>query len=152
MRSVVRGLVLFLSFLPLLSFSQPPPLDALTASPDNFKLLLENDQVRVLEYTLAPGQRDTWHTHPPKVSYVVTGGKVRVTTEDGKSFVADEEAGSASWMGALGRHFVENVGTTTVRVVLTEVKSAASVGPMLAGTERGFATMNQALKARVEAH
>jgi hypothetical protein len=28
-------------------------------------------------------------------------------------------------MGAIGRHFVENVGKTPVRVVLVEVKSAA---------------------------
>ena len=119
------GILVFLLVAPpLLSVALAAPIDALTASPGNFKLLLENEHVRVLEYTLAPGQRDEWHTHPPKVSYVVSGGKVRVTTEDGKSFVADEEAGTASWMGALGRHFVENVGTTTVRVVLTEVKCA----------------------------
>lgn len=124
MRSVIRAFILVLSVLPLVSVAQPAPIDALTASPGNFRLLLENEHVRVLEYTLAPGQRDTWHTHPPKVSYVVTGGKVRVTTEDGKSFIVDEVAGTASWMGALGRHFVENVGTTPVRVVLTEVKGA----------------------------
>ena len=124
-------LVFLLVALPLLSVAQAAPIDALTASPGNFKLLLENEHVRVLEYTLAPGQRDEWHTHPPKVSYVVSGGKVRVTTEDGKSFLADEEAGTASWMGALGRHFVENVGTTTVRVVLTEVKSAVPAKPPL---------------------
>jgi quercetin dioxygenase-like cupin family protein len=124
------GIFMFLlAALPLLSFSEPAPIDALTASPGNFKLLLENEHVRVLEYTLAPGQRDEWHTHPPKVSYVVSGGKVRVTTEDGKSFLADEEAGTASWMGALGRHFVENVGSTTVRVVLTEVKCATEPRP-----------------------
>ena len=125
---VARTLIFLLSVVPFLSAAQPTPIDALTASPENFKLLLENEQVRVLEYTLAPGQRDEWHTHPPKVSYVVTGGTVRVTTEDGKSFLADEEAGTASWMGALGRHCVENVGTTTVRVVLTEVKSATEPG------------------------
>ncbi len=125
MLSVIRRIVLLLAVLPLVSAAQPASIDALTASADNFKLLLENEQVRVLEYTLQPGARDQWHTHPPKVSYVVTGGTLRITTEDGKSFLAEDAEGTATWMGAVGRHFVENVGKTPVRVVLVEVKSAA---------------------------
>jgi hypothetical protein len=40
--------------------AEPPPatkgpVDGLVSSPDNFKLLLENDHVRVLQYTLLPG-------------------------------------------------------------------------------------------------
>jgi len=99
--------------------------DALTASPANFKLLLENEHVRVLEYTLQPGDKDQTHTHPPKVSYVVSGGSIRITTENGASFLADESAGQAVWSEALGKHFVENVGETPVKLVLVEVKSAA---------------------------
>ena len=52
--------------------AEPPPattgpVDGLVSSPDNFKLLLENDRVRVLQYTLPPGALDHWHTHPPRV-------------------------------------------------------------------------------------
>ena len=125
MPPVIRRTLLLLAVLPLISAAQPASIDALTASPANFNLLLENEQVRVLECTLQPGERDQWHTHPPKVSYVVTGGTLRITTEDGKSFLADDAAGTATWMGAIGRHFVENVGKTPVRMVLVEVKSAA---------------------------
>jgi ketosteroid isomerase-like protein/quercetin dioxygenase-like cupin family protein len=105
----------------------PPPvaeIDPVAVSPDRFTVLLDNEHVRVVAYTLAPGEKDVWHTHPPKVSYVVSGGSLRITTDDGKSFTADETAGTASWMGPLGRHFAENVGPTTVRIVLVEVKSA----------------------------
>ena len=101
------------------------PGDALLASPDNFRLLLENEYVRVVEYAVQPGQRDQWHTHPAKVSYVAEGGTLRVSTEDGQSFLADEKAGTATWAGAVGRHFVQNVGKTTVRIILTEVKGAS---------------------------
>jgi beta-alanine degradation protein BauB len=100
------------------------PIDAVTASPDRFTVLLNNDQVRVVQYTLRPGERDQWHTHPPKVSYVVSGGELRIHMADGTSFPASEKAGTASWMDALPRHYAENVGTTTVTIVLTEVKSA----------------------------
>jgi len=78
--------------------------------------------VRVVEYVLRPGERDQWHTHPAKVSYVVTGGTLRITMDDGQSFVTDEKAGSASWMDKLGRHFAQNVGKRPVRIVLIEVK------------------------------
>ena len=125
MLSVIRRILLLLAVLPLVSAAQPASIDALAATADNFKLLLENEQVRVLEYARQPGARDQWHTHPPKVSYVVTGGTLRITTEDGKSFLAEDAAGPATWRGAVGRHFVENVGKTPVRVVLVEVKSAA---------------------------
>jgi hypothetical protein len=68
--------------------AEPPPatkgpVDGLVSSPDNFKLLLENDHVRVLQYTLLPGQLDHWHTHPPRVGYVLSGAKIRVTEADG---------------------------------------------------------------------
>jgi quercetin dioxygenase-like cupin family protein len=101
-----------------------PPADVLLASPGNFRLLLDNEHVRVIEYTVRPGERDQWHTHPAKVSYVAEGGTLRVNTDDGKSFLADEKAGTATWDLPVGRHYVENVGKTPVRIVLTEVKGA----------------------------
>lgn len=99
-------------------------IDAVVASPDRFKILLENEHVRVIEYVLLPGERDQSHTHPPKVSYVVSEGTLRITTEDGRSFVTEEKAGSATWMGTLGRHYAQNIGKTPVRIVLVEIKSA----------------------------
>ena len=56
------------------------PDDALLASPANFKLLFENEYVRVVEYVVQPGQQDQWHTHPAKVSYVAEGGALRIST------------------------------------------------------------------------
>ncbi len=97
-------------------------IDVLIASPANFKLLLENEHVRVLEYTLKPGEKDTPHTHPAKSSYVVTGGKIKVHLENGETIIVDEVAETASWMGYVGKHYVENIGSTTIKIVLTEVK------------------------------
>lgn len=98
-------------------------IDVLKASPAHFKLLLENEHVRVLEYTLKPGEKDTPHTHPAKSSYVVSGGKIKVYLENGETIIVDEVAGTASWMGYTGKHYVENIGSTTIKIVLTEVKS-----------------------------
>lgn len=98
-------------------------IDVLKTSPANFKLLLENEHVRVLEYSLNPGEKDTPHTHPAKTSYVVSGGKIKVYLENGETIIVDEVAGTASWMGYVGKHYVENIGNTTIKIVLMEVKS-----------------------------
>ncbi len=97
-------------------------IDAVAASPDKFKILLENENVRVIEYALKPGESDKWHTHPPKSSYVVSGGKLKIHLENGETLDVEEKAGTAAWMDALGKHYAENVGETEVRIVLTEVK------------------------------
>ena len=120
----MRIIFLLVTFLASASFAGTA-IDAIVASPDRFKVLLENDHVRVIEYELLPGQRDQWHTHPPKASYVISGGTLRITTEDGSYFNVTEATGAATWMNALGRHFAENVGHTPVRILLVEVKAAA---------------------------
>lgn len=114
--------------------SPPPqttgPVDALTAAPGNFKLLLNNDQVRVLQYTLLPGARDKWHTHPPRVGHVLSGAKIRVTRADGTHADYDEKTGDTYWGEFLPLHDTQNIGTTPYVAVLVEVKGAPRVtGP-----------------------
>ena len=59
--------------------------DPVTTSPKFYKVLLENDQVRVLEYRLKPGEKEPMHSHPAGVVYVLSGAKVKFTTPDGRS-------------------------------------------------------------------
>lgn len=117
--------VVFILTLSALSAAQQRPdhTDPTEVSPDKYTVLLENEHVRIVEYVIKPGEKDAWHTHPPKASYIVSGGKLRITPEGADSFVVQEDSGNATWMGALGRHFGENVGTTPVRIVLIEIKS-----------------------------
>src|SRR6476659_3448225 len=62
-----------------LSSQQSTDIDPVSVSPDKYKILLENDYVRVVEYSIKAGERDRPHTHPPKVSYVASGGSLRIT-------------------------------------------------------------------------
>ncbi|PYJ67167.1 MAG: hypothetical protein DME76_15800, partial [Verrucomicrobia bacterium] len=41
--------------------------DPVKTSPQYYKVLLENDQVRVLEYRLKPGEKEPTHSHPAGV-------------------------------------------------------------------------------------
>ncbi len=118
-------LVSFLACVGLSHAAHAQAIDAVRVSPDRFRVLLDNTEVRVVEYVLQPGQRDEWHTHPAKVSYVVNGGTLRITLADGTSVVSEEWQGTAQWMNTLGRHYATNIGKTPVRIVLVEVKNAA---------------------------
>ena len=105
--------------------SAPPAasqVDALTASPENFRLILENDDVRVLEYTLLHGQRDRRHTHPQRVAHVISGGQLRVGFPDGTHRDFDEIAGTSAWSKPSPLHDTQNIGTTPIKILLVEVK------------------------------
>lgn len=102
-------------------------IDPTVVSPEMYKVLLENEHVRVVSYEILPGQQDQWHTHPAKVSYVVSGGTLRIHLDDGSSFVVDEKTDNAGWMGSVGKHYAENIGQTVVKIVLVEVKSVDEV-------------------------
>lgn len=102
-----------------------PQVDALTASPENFRLILENDDVRVLEYTLLPGQKDRRHTHPQRVAHVISGGQLRVGFPDGTHRDFDEIAGTSEWSKPSPLHDTQNIGTTPIKILLVEVKQRA---------------------------
>ena len=124
----MKSKILFVIFILTLAAhstaqQQPDHTDPTEVSPEKYTVLLENEHVRIVEYVINPGEKDAWHTHPPKASYSVSGGKLRITPEGADSFVVQEDSGNGAWMGALDRHFAENVGTTPVRIVLVEIKS-----------------------------
>jgi quercetin dioxygenase-like cupin family protein len=107
--------------------AEPPPatkgpVDGLVSSPENFKLLLENEHVRVLQYTLLPGALDHWHTHPPRVGYVLSVAKIRVTEADGSTHDYDEKTGDTYWGEFSPLHDTLNIGTTPYVALLVEVK------------------------------
>jgi quercetin dioxygenase-like cupin family protein len=106
--------------------TQSDEIDPVTVSANLYKVLFENEHVRVVEYEVPPGQKDNWHTHPAKVSYIVSGGTLKITTEAGESFIVEEEIGAASWFEAVGRHYGENIGKTPVRIVFVEIKNVDS--------------------------
>ena len=84
-------------------------IDPVKVSPDKFKIVMENEHVRVVQYSLKPGEKDNWHTHPPKSSYVLSGGKLKVFLENGETITADEKAGTASWTDYVVTYYVEKL-------------------------------------------
>jgi quercetin dioxygenase-like cupin family protein len=88
------------------------------------RLLLENEKVRVVEFVLEPGVPMGMHDHPKdRVEITVAGGKVKVTTPDGKTQEVDEKEGAVVFNKAsAAKHDVVNVGKTTLRAYHVELK------------------------------
>ncbi|MBV8551482.1 MAG: cupin domain-containing protein [Acidobacteriaceae bacterium] len=113
--------LLTLLFAAPLLFAQ----DAAKVAPNNFKVLAENEHIRVVQDTLAPGETEAMHNHPAGWYYVTRPGTMRVTRTDGKTEIWNAKAGEQAWMDAEAPHTAENIGKTTIQYVLVEVKSAA---------------------------
>lgn len=99
------------------------PALAHLAAPEHYALLLEDEVVRVTEFTLEPGQSDAWHRHPHEAFYVLEGGTIRIHLPGGESIEASFDAGAVTSHGPWS-HRVENVGATRFRAVIFEVRGA----------------------------
>lgn len=83
---------------------------------------LENPRVRVLEATLKPGDKEQTHSHPAYIIYVIEGGKFRNHGTDGTVTDGEFKTGDVIYRDPM-THWAENTGTTTIRLVLVELKS-----------------------------
>lgn len=96
--------------------------DVLKAAPNAYKLILENDKVRVLELVLKPGERARMHNHPhDHVVYIMNDARFRLDFPDGTSGEFDLNAGTAMMMDA-GSHETKNIGKTPGRNLVVELK------------------------------
>lgn len=102
-------------------------LDPLETNPDHYKVVLENEQVRVLEYTDAPGDKTTPHDHPDSIMYTLTSFRRRLHSGDVHRDVAIH-AGTTNWLPAQ-RHYGENIGDTETHVIFVELKLGSAGRP-----------------------
>jgi quercetin dioxygenase-like cupin family protein len=98
------------------------PQDAAAVTPKVVKIRLENDHVRVLDYTSDPGDKEAMHSHPAFVVYVLTGGILRITTPDGKSDDVEFNAGDIRWRDPV-IHSTENIGGTRLHAIIVELET-----------------------------
>ena len=82
------------------------PEDLTSTDPSLYKVVFENDRVRVLEYRDRPGDRTHPHGHPDSV--MVTLGEVR-------------------WVGAK-THAGENIGASETHAIFVELKEPPPAG------------------------
>lgn len=106
-------------------------LDPTVTNPDHYKVVFENERVRVLEFTDEPGDRTTPHEHPDSVMFTLTSFRRRLYAGDGTEMDVDITAGRPGWLSAQ-RHAGHNIGDTPTHVIFVELKDGAtpSAGPL----------------------
>lgn len=103
------------------------PDDPTVTDPDHYRVVFENDRVRVLEYEDQPGTRTHPHHHPDSVMYTLSGFERRISSGDRVMDVVLEE-GETRWLPDQV-HVGENTGTTPTHAIFVELKEAAPDHP-----------------------
>jgi Uncharacterized conserved protein, contains double-stranded beta-helix domain len=101
--------------------SVTPAQDPVKVNPKSITVKIDNDRVRVFEAFLKPGEKEAAHTHPAYVVYIIEGGKVRNHASDGTATERELRTGEVHYRDPQ-THWTENIGNTTVRLVLVELK------------------------------
>lgn len=100
--------------------------DAPTVAPRSYRIMLDNDRVRVIEFRSRPGFGvcgEGMHSHPDHVTVSLTGAKLKVTAADGKVMFEDIPAGSVFFAPA-ETHKAEIIGGLGTRSFIIELKGS----------------------------
>jgi len=102
--------------------SQTDDLDVLKVIPENYKLMIDNPFVRVLEARIPPGTEEKPHRHLKGVSVCLTEYTLESRTlPDGQWVRNERKVGTTYWSDA-SLHQVRNVGKTQSHTIRIELK------------------------------
>ena len=102
-------------------------LDPVEANPDHYRVIFENEHVRVLDFTDKPGDRTTPHEHPNSVMYTLSSFRRRLYSGDAEMDL-EFSAGTTGWLPAQ-QHSALNIGDTPTHVIFVELKGSAAAPP-----------------------
>jgi len=102
--------------------------DPVKVDAKHYKVVFENDKVRILDTKLGPKEKSVMHEHPAVVAVFVTDGHVMFTFPDGKTEHQMIKAGESRAMPA-GKHLPENMGDKTTEVIVIELKGITPPPP-----------------------
>jgi len=151
-------LLIALLCLPVVALAQDPvKVDA-----KHYKVLLDNDQVRVLKIRYGAHEKSVMHEHPDAVAVFINEGHAKFNMPDGTSTPSEAKAGEVRFTPA-GKHLPENVGSKPFDVVLVELKgkpgssaAAASLDPVKVDPEHHAVVVEndrvRVLRIKIGAH
>jgi hypothetical protein len=101
--------------------------DPAKVMPRTYRVVFENDKLRVLEFTGRPGMGvcgEGMHSHPAHLTVVLTDLQGRASIPDGPVRDRSRKAGDVFWSEA-ETHKFENTGKTNSRSLHIELKTPA---------------------------
>ncbi len=118
MKKSLLAILVILLFAPAVFAAAPDPLQA---APNMYKLLFENEKVRVMEVFFKPGEKIAKHSHPDHFVTVLFPGELTIYKEDGSHAVNQLTTDQVVWIPA-ETHWAQNTGKTDVKLLVTEMK------------------------------
>ncbi len=88
----------------------------------HYTVVFENDQVRVLRISYAPGEESVMHEHPNGVAVFLSDGDTEMKLGDGTTIEDIRKSGEAIWVPA-GKHLPKSIGDNKSELILVELKS-----------------------------
>ena len=101
--------------------------DAAEVQPSGYRVALENDEMRVLDFHSKPGLGVCGvgiHSHPAHLTVLLTPARAR-DTQNGKTVIVSNQPGDVFWLPPI-THETENIGSSDIRALIIEVKSTRS--------------------------
>jgi quercetin dioxygenase-like cupin family protein len=89
-------------------------------SPVLYKQLADTLNIRMISGTYKPGDSSIMHAHPDFAMYVLEGGAVELTAEDGSKQNIEFKKDMSVIMPA-NTHSAKNIGKSTLKLVVVEV-------------------------------
>lgn len=128
--------------------------DAITAAPENHRILIETDDVRVLEVHSQPHTAENIHTHAYPAVMITDGFSTGSVTMEGqppvfRSAPKDTSTPRVVFLPAQGPHHAENLGDTPFHSIRVELKHP---GCSLSGQPPAALDATDALTAAPDSH
>ncbi|MBX7444998.1 MULTISPECIES: cytoplasmic protein [unclassified Arthrobacter] len=105
--------------------------DPIAVNPQHYRLVFENDRVRVLEYSDGPGDNTGTHSHPDSVMVTLSSFTRRLRS-GGKEVDVQLQAAQARWLDAQ-EHSGTNTGETPTHCIFVELKEPRPDAPAADG-------------------
>ena len=96
--------------------------DPVITDPDKYKVVFENEHIRLLDYQDKPGEKTNKHEHPAFALYALSPFKRNIHLEDGKVIEREFKTGDIIWSEDQ-IHVGENVGQTDTHALIIELKN-----------------------------
>jgi beta-alanine degradation protein BauB len=100
--------------------------DPTVTNPELYRVVFENERVRVLEYRDQPGDTTAPHGHPDSVMITLSSFRRRLSA-DAREVDVELKAGQVRWLDSQV-HAGTNIGDTVSHSIFVELKEPAGSG------------------------
>ena len=109
----------FTSLFNLLSKTSGHELDKLPTP--YYSVLFENENIRIIEHKLNPGETEPMHNHPPMYVYFLEDADVTIIGPDGNKTLESLKK-EQNFLAPSLSHSIENKGNSSLHSILVELK------------------------------